>query len=439
MKRFVPLAAAVLIGLVACQDLPPTPTPAPETPPATPETPPAAPETPPAAPETQPATPETPPANQDGDTAQGEFIRRSESLALTWDKKYLATTVSNCKVFNSLTVFDLEKIRGPYVFDIDIDDDGSKDLLEVHFCGPVYQKSDLAKKSLVYIRDTVTAVEDEKRKYRLTSGELSFTSSEISYKDDKISGVKLIPKLSSDESLGALCKQKPWIVTMNIMCDDSKTFLSYKDFSVNKDSDKCTLDITATHKAGCGYAQASGFVQYLNSQPWLIALITIGGGIAACFFGGILFDYIVIAVPAFFAFLFVAVVLSSMGLFAVLEEGTAATGKNIIQVIFGTVLALAAGIGAGYFVYRTKQIAMGIFGAIGGFFFGFLFYSMVFAMFIKSSTILLWIILIVCTAVGGWAMFKYQEEAELHLTVFIGAYLIIRGVGFFAGGFPNEA
>jgi hypothetical protein len=226
---------------------------------------------------------------------------------------------------------------------------------------------------------------------------------------------------------------------MNIKCDKSKTFLAYENFSVTKDSENCKLDITATHSAGCGVFQGSGFVQYLNSNPWLMGLITLAGGVAVCFFGGILFDYILMGVPSFFAFLFVAIAMSSLGLFSVFEAGTSATGGNVIKAIFGIVISLAAAFGAAYIGYKTKQIAMGIFGAIGGFFLGFLLYSMVFAMFIKSSPILLWIILIGFSALGGWAIFKYQEEMELHLTVFVGSYFIVRGLGFLFGGFPNEA
>jgi len=171
----------------------------------------------------------------------------------------------------------------------------------------------------------------------------------------------------------------------------------------------------------------------------LIGLITLLGGIAICFFGGILFDYILIGVPAFVSFLFVAIALSSLGLFTVFEAGTDATGGNVTKAIIGSVISLAASFGAGYVGYKTKQIAMGVFGAIGGFFLGFLLYSMVFAMFIKSSPIILWVILIAFSALGGWAIFKYQEEMELHLTVFVGAYFIVRGAGYFFGGFPNEA
>jgi hypothetical protein len=36
-------------------------------------------------------------------------------------------------------------------------------------------------------------------------------------------------------------------------------------------------------------------------------------------------------------------------------------------------------------------------------------------------------------------MLNKKDEMKAHATVFIGAYLIIRGLSFFLGGFPNEA
>jgi hypothetical protein len=50
----------------------------------------------------------------------------------------------------------------------------------------------------------------------------------------------------------------------------------------------------------------------------------------------------------------------------------------------------------------------------------------------------MWGFLILFSA-GGAAITAYdKDEMEAHTTVFIGAYLIIRGLSFFIGGYPNE-
>jgi len=295
---------------------------------------------------------------------------------------------------------------------------------------------------LVFLRKTDTADDQLKRAARLTSGDSSFSSKTVLRNENgDITGINLVAQESSDKSKSALCKDNThWTVSFNVMCNSSETkALSYDKFTFASDPKKCTLDFTAYHNAGCGLVKTSGFVQYLNSNPWLVAAILIAAGIATCFFGGTLIDWVYIGVPALFAFLFVTVMLSSFGLFSVLEENVDTTGKGIIQAIVGFVISTVAAIAAGYLANKLQKIASGILGGIAGFFLGFLLYSLVIAMFIKSSPIILWAILIASSAAGTYLMSVKKDEMEAHATVFIGAYMIIRGLSFFLGGYPNEA
>jgi hypothetical protein len=72
------------------------------------------------------------------------------------------------------------------------------------------------------------------------------------------------------------------------MCNASETGpLSYEKFSfAKKNYDNCTLEFMAFHNAGCGMVKPCGFIQYINSEPVLVAIILIVAGIGACFFGG---------------------------------------------------------------------------------------------------------------------------------------------------------
>ena len=150
-------------------------------------------------------------------------------------------------------------------------------------------------------------------------------------------------------------------------------------------------------------------------------------------------EKVYIVVPALFAFLFIAVMLSSFGVFSVLESDNETTGKGIIMAIVGFVICTAFAIAAGFLGSIANDYKAGILGGIIGFFLGFLLYSLVFAMFIKTSPIILWIILIICSVGGFVYMKKNRNEVEVYATALIGAYLIIRGLSFFLGGYPNEA
>jgi hypothetical protein len=165
----------------------------------------------------------------------------------------------------------------------------------------------------------------------------------------------------------------------------------------------------------------------------------ITAGIVTCFRGGQLIEYVYVGVPAIFAFLFVAVMLSSFGTFSVLESENETTGKGIIKAIVGFVISTAVAIAAGFLAKHSKDISAGVLGGITGFFLGFFLYSLVFAMFIKTSPIILWIILIASSSAGFIFMYKSRNKVEVYATALIGAYLIIRGLSFFLGGYPNEA
>jgi hypothetical protein len=73
---------------------------------------------------------------------------------------------------------------------------------------------------------------------------------------------------------------------------------------------------------------------------------------------------------------------------------------GIIKAIVGFFISTIVSIATGYFGFKFREIASGLLGGIGGFLLGFLLYSLILAMFIKSSTILLCIILVASSAVG---------------------------------------
>jgi hypothetical protein len=200
------------------------------------------------------------------------------------------------------TLFNLTAIRGPYYVKLNLDNDanGDKETLEVHFCNPVRQNGLSVKKSLVYLRNTSTPNYQLMRAARLTSGESSFSSTNVLRNDNSdICGINLVAQDSVDYSKSAFCKDNTrWTVSFNVLCSATETgLLSYDKFSLTKNSDACTLEFTAIHKAGCGTPQSwfsklkpFGLIQYLNFNsnfnPWFVALILIAAGIVTCFFGG---------------------------------------------------------------------------------------------------------------------------------------------------------
>jgi hypothetical protein len=65
----------------------------------------------------------------------------SNQLEMSWDTATLANNAASCKVYEDLTLFNLNPIRGPYYIELHLDNDAhsDKDKLEIHFCNPVLQ------------------------------------------------------------------------------------------------------------------------------------------------------------------------------------------------------------------------------------------------------------------------------------------------------------
>ena len=113
---------------------------------------------------------------------------------------------------------------------------------------------------------------------------------------------------------------------------------------------------------------------------------------------------------------------------------------GIFKAIAGFGICTFASIGVGAFLYQKefKKINFFILGSIAGFLFGFLFYSLVFVFFNTGSLIFLCIFVFIGMALVNRCAFS-DEDGEFMASIFIGAYMIVRGLSFLLGGFPNEA
>ena len=113
---------------------------------------------------------------------------------------------------------------------------------------------------------------------------------------------------------------------------------------------------------------------------------------------------------------------------------------DIFLAIVGIIICSVVILKSGAYLYKKelKKINLFIIGGIAGLLLGFLIYSLVFCFFTTSSIISLYVILFIFIVVGIFLMFVDDNKLEPLASITIGAYMIIRGVSFFLGGFPNE-
>jgi hypothetical protein len=84
----------------------------------------------------------------------------------------------------------------------------------------------------------------------------------------------------------------------------------------------------------------------------LVGIILIAAGIAACFYGGYLITYVYFSLHALFFFLFFALVLSSFGIFSILETHNETTVMGVFKAIIGFVVCTVVSFIVGAFLYQ---------------------------------------------------------------------------------------
>jgi len=169
----------------------------------------------------------------------------------------------------------------------------------------------------------------------------------------------------------------------------------------------------------------------------MMAGALIAFGITSCFFGGLLFDWVVAVLAGIAGFFITAMIMDTFDGFDVLKVKAAANAGPVILCLFSFLLSIAVGLAAGWFVKKTARIAKTVLGCAGGFMASVLLYGLLLAQFAQSA-ILVFLIMLAGTVAGGFLVYKFEKNILIQLTAFVGAYSIIRGLGLILGGYISE-
>jgi hypothetical protein len=115
-----------------------------------------------------------------------------------------------------------------------------------------------------------------------------------------------------------------------------------------------------------------------------------------------------------------------------LANNSSQTEEWILWVIFAACLLVGAFIST--LLVKTKKIGIAILSGWGGVTLGFILTTS----FVISNTYLYWAVIVGCSLVCFYAAFKTERFVIMVASSFVGSYLFIRGISFYAGGFPTE-
>lgn len=217
-------------------------------------------------------------------------------------------------------------------------------------------------------------------------------------------------------------KNKNFVVELTAVCDPAVAAGVFSD--EKEGEDKCTASVQYKGANACG--KPIPLVEaFMKLAPFFGAILIVFGGIIA-FFGSkflfVVFGGIVGFVAATLFFLL------AYSLFLPIEAETGMVAGVIVGcVVLGGLLA--------YFSYKlTRAFVVPILGAVGGVV---IFLMLVKAFKLKKRT---WnLVFAILGGVVGWFLaYKFRSFIRAAGTALIGSFLLVRGVGCYAPGYPNE-
>lgn len=191
-----------------------------------------------------------------------------------------------------------------------------------------------------------------------------------------------------------------------------------------------TITIYGRGAISCPKVSGSFIVEFFDKFSFLTAVIAIIIGAIQCFYGYRLYRPTVFLLGFVLAFLVIV-----LFLFEIWTGPESPSYKGYVIVAFAVII----GIMFGFLVAAVASVAIVVSGAILGFFLSSFLYSLAFyTIASKPANLLLYNTLAVGLVVGSIAGYEFQDTILILSCSFTGAYLLVRGVSVFLGGFPSE-
>lgn len=214
-------------------------------------------------------------------------------------------------------------------------------------------------------------------------------------------------------------------VSFEVFCDSdiSDPVVAFN----NTRSTECRRVFEVTHKAGCKVGDVNGLWRFVEANAYIFGAVLIVLGLYNLILGR---KFIRPTIGMIFCFAVIAVI---MFLFYVLIF------SNDIQKWVGwiiLVVAIILGGIAGFFASKLVRVGVFFLGIGAGACIGLLLNNMVF--YKINHVAVLWVLMGVFAAVLGVLSLFWYQYIVIICTSILGSYLFIRGISFYAGGYPNE-
>lgn len=218
---------------------------------------------------------------------------------------------------------------------------------------------------------------------------------------------------------------------MILFCDPNKTENFVWDETLPSfNPSNGTITIFGRGATSCPKLSGSFIVEFFDRFSVITAIVAILIGIVQCFYGYRLYRPTVFLLGFLLAFMVIV-----LFLFEIWAGPASPSYKGYVIVIF----AIITGILFGFLVAAVAWVAIVVSGAILGFFLSTFLYTLyLYKISSKPSNLLFYNVLVIGMVIGCIAGYEFQSAILILSCSFTGAYLIVRGISVFIGGFPSE-
>jgi hypothetical protein len=244
-------------------------------------------------------------------------------------------------------------------------------------------------------------------------------SESITMRATSIDSKRKTPKITSRILASRIAEQTP----------TQATFRWQEGLAVYYPSNS-TFVIRGWGSTACPKYSGNFFVKFFRSFSWFTAVFAILLGLIQCFYGYRLYRLTMFIVGFLFTFLFMIIFL-----FAIWTSPDSGNFKGIIILSFALVSALMVG----FLVASFAIVGLVLSGSVLGFFVSTMLYTLLLHnVYSIPENLLLYNVALVGMVAGAVAGYEFQNVILIVSCSFTGAYLIVRGLSVFIGGFPNE-
>lgn len=212
-----------------------------------------------------------------------------------------------------------------------------------------------------------------------------------------------------------------------VMCNKLTTGTSSDIIDHVDKTDECNPIVTINHESGCPISTGNELTQWLDNNPWFLAVVLLIVGPIVAFFGKKWFPNIAAIVACLFVMQGIAVLAGQLGWLS-----TSWSPWVVLAV------ALILGICVGGIVQKKIWFAVGLMGVVAGVFLGLFLFSIMAATTNHAENWEMITFAVVLGIVGGFTHFKWGQQLVVIGTSFIGSYLFMRGLTFIFEGYPAE-